>query len=69
MARNNLSKLKSIFKGLKKNVYEVDQELGGRELSISACPRWEIDLQERKEIQIPGGMPGGAWLQVKLNHA
>ena len=48
------------LKVLKKNVYEVDQELGGRELPISACPGWGIDLQERKKIQIPGGMPGGA---------
>ena len=53
-------------------MYEVDQELKGGELSLSVCPGWEIDLQERKKMQIPGGVPwrgggGGAvsWLQVK----
>ena len=53
-------------------MYEVDQALRGGELSLSVCPGWEIDLQKRKELQIPGGVPwgeggGGAvsWLQVK----
>ena len=45
-----------------KNVYVnvVDQKLGGGELSLSACPGvGNIDLQERKILQIPGCMPGG----------
>ena len=50
-------------------MYEVDQALRGGELSLSVCPGWEIDLQKRKKLQIPGGVPwgGGAvsWLQVK----
>ena len=52
-------------------MYEVDQALRGGELSLSVCPGWEIDLQKRKELQIPGDVPwgggGGAvsWLQVK----
>ena len=45
-----------------KNVYEVDQELGGGELSLSVCPGWEIDLQEKKNKQIKqisGGITRG----------
>ena len=38
-------------------MYEVDQELKGGELSLSVCPEREIDLQERKKMQIPGGVP------------
>ena len=38
-------------------MYEVDQALRGGELSLSVCPGWEIDLQERKKMQIPGGVP------------
>ena len=30
---------------------------------------WGIDRQMKTKLQIPGGMPGGAWLQVELNHA
>ena len=30
---------------------------------------WGIDLQERKKLQIPEGVPGERGLQVKLNHA
>ena len=30
---------------------------------------WGIDRQERKKLQIPGGAPGGGWLQVELNPA
>ena len=36
--------------------YEVNQELGGRELSPSACPGWGIDHQERKKLQMGGGV-------------
>ena len=52
-------------------MYEVDQALRGGELSLSVCPGWGIDLQERKKWQIPEGVrgEGAAWLQVKLNHA
>ena len=42
-----------------KNVYVVGQKLGGGELSLSACPGVGIDLQKRKILQIPGGVPGG----------
>ena len=44
-----------------KNVYEVDQQLGGGVWSLSACwgGGWGIDLQERLKIANPGGMPGG----------
>ena len=38
-------------------MYEVDQALRGGELSLSVCLGWEIDLQKRKELQIPGGVP------------
>ena len=37
-------------KDVAKNVYKVDQELGGGELSLSA---------RKKKRQIPGGVPGG----------
>ena len=47
-------------KDVAKNVYEVDQELGGGELSVSACAEWGIDLQERKKnYKSPGVCPGG----------
>ena len=46
-------------KDVAKNVYEVDQELGGGELSLSACPG------EGKRQ----GCARGAWLLVKLNRA
>ena len=39
-------------------MYEVDQELKGGELSLSVCSEREIDLQERKKMQIPEGVPG-----------
>ena len=39
----------------KKYAYEVDQEHRGGELSLSECPR----MGERKNLQIPGGMPCG----------
>ena len=43
--------------------YEVNQELGGRELSPSACPGWGIDHQERKKITNGGGGGGyAAWV-------
>ena len=54
-------------KDLAKNVYEVDQERGGGNCLFLRARGWGIDLQERKKLQIPGGVPGGAWLQVKLN--
>ena len=40
-----------------KNIYEVDQELGGGELSLSACRGWGIDLppRKKKKLQIPRG--------------
>ena len=60
-------------KDVAKNLYEIDQELGSTELSLSDCAReWGIDLQERKKLQILGGVPeegGPAWIQVKLTRA
>ena len=48
-----------------KNVYEVDQELGGGKLSLSACLGVGNRPPRKKKLQIPGGsVPGGAWLQV-----
>ena len=53
-----------------KNVYVVDQKLGGGELSLSVCPGGGIDLQEKKKGKYPRVCAGrAAWLQVKLNHA
>ena len=39
--------------------YEVDQELGGREFSLSACPGVRNRPPGKKKLQIPGGMPEG----------
>ena len=50
----------------KKYVYEVDEELGGGELSLFACPGWGIDYQERKSLQIPRGMPGGGMVTGQI---
>ena len=52
-----------------KNIYEVDRELGGGELPPSACPWMGNRPPKKKKIAIPGGVPGGAWLRAKLNHA
>ena len=58
-------------KDVAKNVYEVDQELGGGNCLFLRARGWGIDFQERKENAIPWGCArgGGAWLQVRLNHA
>ena len=51
-------------------MYEVDQALRGGELSLSVCPGWEIDLQKRKKLQIPGGVPwggGGSFMVTSKN--
>ena len=60
-------------KDVAKNVYKVNQELGGGELSLSVFPGVGIDHQERKKMANPRwcarGGGGWAWLQVKLNHA
>ena len=55
-------------KDVAKNVYEVDQELGGGELFLSACAGVGNRPPRKKKLQIPGGVPRGEWLQVKLNH-
>ena len=55
-----------------RNVHEVDLELGGGELSLSACPGVRNRPPRKKTLQIPGGsLPEGegAWLQINLNHA
>ena len=57
-----------------KNIYVVvDQELGGGELSFSACPVVGNRPPIKKNIANPRGCTwggrGGAWFQVKLNHA
>ena len=61
----------SAFKKMypQKHAYELDQELGGGELSLSTRRGWEIDHQDREKLQMPEGMPRGGWLEVKLNHA
>lgn len=61
---NNVSLSYCKKKNVPKNVYEVDQEFRGGELSLSVCPG------ERKNCKFPGVCPGGgACLQVKLNRA
>ena len=45
--------------------YEVNQELGGGELSLSACPRVGNRPIRKKKIENPWGcVGGGAWLLV-----
>ena len=52
-------------KDVAKNIYEVNQELGGGELSLSACPRVGNRPLRIKKIKNPWGcVGGGAWLQV-----
>ena len=52
-------------KDVAKNIYEVNQELGGGELSLSACPRVGNRPLRKKKIENPWGcVRGGAWLQV-----
>ena len=52
-------------KDVAKNIYEVNQELGGGELSLSACPRVGNRPLRNKKIKNPWGcVGGGAWLQV-----
>ena len=46
-------------------IYEVDQELGGGELTLFAYPRVGNRPLEKNKI----ANARGAWLQVKLNHA
>ena len=61
------------FVDVAKNICEVDQELGGGELPLSACPGVGNRPQKKeKKCKFPGGLPGGgrwAWLQLKLNNA
>ena len=40
-----------------RNVHEVDLELGGGELSLSACPGVGNRPPRKKTLQIPGGSP------------
>ena len=64
-------------KDVEKIVYEVDQVLGGGELSLPVYPG--VGNRPLKKIANAqcvcvcvwggGGGWGGAWLQVKLNHA
>ena len=54
-------------KGVPENVYEVDKELGGGELSLSMCPGVGNRPPRKKKMQMPGPGGGGAWLQFKLN--
>ena len=55
-----------IKKDVAKRVYEVDQELGGGELSLFVCPGWGIDLPEIKKLQIPEGVPVGGMITCKI---
>ena len=55
-----------------KNVYEVDQKLGGGELSLSACPGvGNTTSKKEKYCKFLGVCPGGGGgkLQLKLQHA
>ena len=64
-------------KDVAKNVYKVDLELGGGELSLSVCPGVGNRPPRKKKMAntqgcapgVGGGGARGAWLQVKLNHA
>ena len=48
-------------KDVAKNVYEVDQELGGRELSLSVCPGVRNrPPRKKKEVNPRGCARGGA---------
>ena len=58
-------------KDVEKIVDEVDQELGGGELSLPVYPGVGNRPPRKKKLhEMPGGGGGGggAWLQVKLNH-
>ena len=46
-------------KDVAKNVYEVDQELGGGNCLFLRARGWGIDFQERKENAIPWGCARG----------
>ena len=45
-----------------KNVYEVDQELGGGELSLSTCPGMGNRPPRKKKNCKSPGCAQGAWL-------
>ena len=51
------------------NVFVVDERSRGGNCLFLRARGWGIDRQVRTKLQIPGGMPGGGWLQVELNHA
>ena len=42
-----------------KNICEVDRELGGGELPLSACPGMGNRPPKKKKMQIPRGSAGG----------
>ena len=54
-----------------KNVYEIDQELGGGELPLSMCPGVGNRPARKKKVANAQGYAGGGgtWLHVKLNQA
>ena len=58
-----------------KNVYEIDQELGGGELPLSTCPGVGNRPARKKKVANAqgyaggGGGEGGTWLHVKFNQA
>ena len=43
------------------NVFVVDEESRGWGIVSFCVPGGGIDRQMRPKLQIPGGMPGGAW--------
>ena len=47
------------FVDVAKNICEVDQELGGGELSLSACPGVGNRPPKKKKMQIPRGSARG----------
>ena len=53
-------------KGVPENVYEVDKELGGGELSLSMCPGVGNRPPRKKKMQMPGPGGGGmVTIQIK----
>ena len=55
-------------KDVAKNANEVDQELGGGELSLSKCLGVWNSTPRKKKCK-SRGCALGLWFQVKLNHA
>ena len=53
-------------KDVAKNIYEVNQELGGGELSLSACPRVGNRPLRNKKIKNPWGVCRGRGMVTSI---